>query len=83
MRSGKIRDPHTEEKQFFMVFPLSNIFDYANFVSFSRSRMWVVSDARTMNRKENVDAVIFRQSVQLHTAVSLRPGALTGCIDWR
>jgi hypothetical protein len=27
----------------------------------------------------NMDAVILRQSVQLHTNVSTRPGAVTGC----
>jgi hypothetical protein len=71
--------PQTEQKWFSIVLPLAIVLLCANLVSLSRPRVCTVSDSLTMKLEANIEAVILRQSLQLQTKVSTRPGAVVGC----
>lgn len=61
-----------------MVLPEVMVRDWLYTVRFSRPRKCFRCVFATMKLEANMDAVILRQSVQLHTKVSIRPGPSVG-----
>lgn len=71
-------EPQVEQKQFVIVFPEAMVFDWLNVVRFSWPRMCLTNVSATMKLVANIDAVIFRQSVQWQMNVLIKPGPCTG-----
>jgi hypothetical protein len=57
-------EPHVEQKQFVIALPEVMVFDWVNDVRFSWPRRCVRDVSATTKLVANMDAVIFRQSVQ-------------------